>query len=304
MEKKFILTAFNYEHAKFLVTNYHSQMNRLVIGGNKYSLRHIGEFNLSQIKKTAELTSINNVKLFVNVNKIMHNRDLNSLEFFLKELDDNGVDGVTFSDLAVLSIVKSKNLNLLLEYITETTITNTSFSKFAFDNECQSIELAKEITLDEIHHIAENKKSQISIYLHGHLYMYQSVRKLLNNYLEFQKKDIEQKDYFLFDSERKVYYPIIENEQGTHILSSNDLCMVNYLDKINIELIDGLKIDGFGYTESNYNDIIATYLIAYKLLIENPNKYQDNKNDFLNEIKTNNPQKKFSTGFFYKETIY
>ncbi|MGL5020436.1 MAG: peptidase U32 family protein [Mycoplasmatales bacterium] len=293
--EKINITPFNLEQIKYF--NQFDIIDGFIIGSNKFGLRQVIDFDLDMIKKVRKNTD---KKIYVAVNKLIHNGELNELKVYLKELESIGVDNVIFSDMGVYKIVKSNNLNLELTYNTETTITNQFFSEFAFDHGIELIELAKEITLKEIIEIAENKKSKISINIQGHLYMYQSVRKLIDNYSKIQKINVDDtRDYYLFDNERALYYPIVQNEQGTHLLSSVDVCMIARLDKILANNIDYFRIDGFGYKKDEYQKIVETYIKAIK-----DKEYEVNKDIYHEKIKSIVPHKSMGTGFYFKKTIY
>lgn len=265
------------------------------VGNSSYSLRQINSFSLEDIKNLRKLTK---KKIFVNLNKLLHNRELKSVEQYLVELDKINIDYIVFGDFAIANIVSRLNLKLNLIYSTETTITNSQFTKMGFTG----VELAKEITLDEVTQICEDKQSLVSVNVQGHLYMYQSVRKLLSNYSEEVEITLDDKQYFLYDTERQKYYPIVENEQGTHILASNDITMIHNLDLFQNIKIDFLKIDTFGYTKKDVINLLELYDKALKL-IEIGN-YNENKNELLKEMRSLIPYKTFDTGFYFKKTVY
>ncbi len=292
---KLSVTPFSIKQA--ISFNENKLVTNLIIGSKEFGLRQVTLFDLEMIK---ELKKVTKKKIFVCVNKLMHQSDLFNLEQYLIALDNLDIEGVIFADLAVRQIVKKNFLNLKLMYNTETTITNQYFTKFAKEAQIDYIELAKEITLNEVMEIANNKDCGISVNLHGYIYMYQSVRNLVTNYLNIQglKKNDNQK--YLYDDERDALYPIVEDNQGTHILASNDLCMINKLEQILSDKIDFYKLDGFLYEEKEYEQIVELYSQAIKD-IEN-NEY--NAKEYLQKIKKVAQHKKYNTGFYFKETIY
>ena len=227
------------------------------------------------------------------------------VENYLNQLVSVGVKTIIVADLGIVEMVKRLNINLYIIYSTETTITNKYFSEFASDLNLLGIELAKEITLNEIKEICDYKKCQVGISIHGQIYMYQSIRRLLTNYQEeVNIKLDDNKEYRLYDNERDVYYPVIENEQGTHILSSNDLCMIHKLDDLIDVDLDYVKLDSYLYKTSDFNKILELYINAYNELINDKQSYIDNKKSYLNQVNEIAPYKSYSTGFFYKKTIY
>jgi putative protease len=292
--EKINVTPFNL--AQVIELNEYELINGYIVGSNKFGLRQVVDYDLTMIE---ELRANTDKKIYVAVNKLIHNRELKELETYLIRLSEIGIDNIIFSDMGVYQLVKRLKLNIALVYNTETTITNQYFSEFANEYGIECIELAKEITRDEIVEIAMNKQSEISINIQGHLYMYQSVRKLIDNYATTQNVEFSERDYYLYDQERNLHYPIVQNEQGTHLLASVDVSMINRLDRLVGNNIDYFRIDGFGYKKDEYLAIVKLYLEA--LADEN---YLDNKQTYADRIKIVVPHKSMGTGFYFKKTIY
>lgn len=294
--KKLSIVPLNLLQAKSLVGNYHDYISRIVVGNNTFALRQSYNFSIEEISNIMGLLDNFNTKIYVSVNKLFHNNQLEELKEYLIQLDKIGIDGIIFSDFCVQYIVEENNLNLNLEYSTETTITNNSFSKFANENNISSIDLAREITLEEVNYILENKECEVAIQIHGYIYMYQSVRNIVDNFKKYQDIEFETNNLKLYDEERDVYYPIIQNEQGTHVLASTYLSMIDNLEDINLDQVDYLKIESLGYTLDQYNKIIKLYIDKLNNL--------NNKTNYLEDIKEINKEIKYSTGFYYKKTTF
>ncbi len=298
--QKITITPYNVNHALKWEDN--QMISGYLVGSNRFGLRQIANFDLAAITTLCQQT---NKQVIVNVTKIIHNHELEELKDYLIALDQLAVDYIIFSDFAVYNLIKNNNLKLKTIYSTETTITNNSFTKFANDLGINGVDLAKEITYQEIKEITENKQSKVMINLHSHIYMYQSVRKLISNYATVQNQEYNlEREYYLYDEERNNYYPLIENMQGTHLLSSSDLCLINHLDKVADLDVDFLVMNGFGYRESIFDQIITLYLEAIKQYENDAEAYKNNKRNYLTSVKTLVPHKKMGTGFYFKKTIY
>lgn len=285
MNSKLSLHAFSPIHAKSIIANHHQMMDKIIVGANEFGLRQVSNFSIEDIQVVTEFAHKHEIKCYVAVNKLLHNRELGKLELYLKQLVSIGVDGVIFSDLAVPQLIEMNNLKLETIYSTETTITNSSFTRFAKDNGITGIETAKEITLDEVNEIAREKASQVMVQIHGHMYMYQSIRSMVDNFSQFQGQDMNRDELYLFDSERKRAYPLIQNEQGTHMLASNNLAMIHKLDELDLENIDSLRIDPLLYTPTQYNQIIKLYVEALTELDLNCEDYIQNRRAYLKRLK-------------------
>lgn len=274
----------------------------LIVANNQFALRANGDFRVDDINK---LQAATNKPIIVNINKLFHNHQLPQLEQYLIDLDKIGIEYIYVADLGILNIIKQHNLKIKAIYNTETTITNHYFSQLSEWLGISGIEVAKEINLKEIKAICDNKQGLVSMSGHGHIYMYQSLRPLLTNYQNYQHQSFDlNEEFYLYDSERDVHYPIIENEQGTHILASSDLCTIHKLHDLSNLNLDYVKLDSFLYKNSDFKQILSLYVEAYELLISDPSQYQQIAKTYLEKVESICPYKKFQTGFLYKRTVY
>lgn len=248
----------------------YEEVKRYIVGNEKYALRVENSFTLKDIETLKTLT---NKEIYVLIDHLFHENELEDLKEYLLQLKKLKIDGIIFSDFAVYMLLKEINFNVKLTYSTDTTITSKSFSKLSKELNIEEIELAKELTLKEIKNIAEEKQSGIVMFIHGHIYMYNSYRELVSNY--FDKIGYEgeiNKDMYLYDQERDLYYPIVENKKGTNILSSHDqYSFTNFYDILNSN-IDLYKIDGFKYKEDDLLLILDMYvnmIREYNELVKN-----------------------------------
>jgi putative protease len=171
--------------------------------------------------------------------------------------------------------------------------------------------LAREINMDAIVETKENAEVEIEVQVHGMSCMFQSKRSLLGNYYEYQGKAMEienrsvGKNMFLHDKERSNKYPIFEDENGTHIMSPNDMCIIDELQEMIEAGVDSFKIDGILKSPEYIIAVTAAYREAIDLFVENPDKYEDKKDELLSAIEEIQPEnRKLDTGFFFKETVY
>lgn len=274
----------------------------LIVANNQFALRANGDFSVDDINKLQEAT---NKPIIVNINKLFHNHQLPQLEQYLIDLDNIGIEYIYVADLGILNIIKEHNLKLKVIYNTETTITNHYFSQLSDWLGISGIEVAKEINLKEIKAICDHKQGLVSMSGHGHIYMYQSLRPLISSYQNYQQQSFDlNEEFYLYDSERDVHYPIIENEQGTHILASSDLCTIHKLHDLADLNLEYVKLDSFLYKNSDFKQILSLYVEAYELLINDSSQYQQIAKTYLEKVEAICPYKKFQTGFLYKRTVY
>lgn len=282
-----------------------------VIGEQHFGLRLAGEFSREEVKQAIELAHSKGKKVYVAVNALFHNEKIADLYDYLPFVQEAGADAILFGDPAVLLIAREVAPNLKLHWNTETTATNWYTCNYWGRKGAKRSVLAREISLDAAIEIKENAEVEIEIQVHGMTAMFQSKRSLLGNYFEYQGKALEvlnrknNKNMFLHDKERGNKYPIFEDENGTHIMSPNDVCMIDELRDFIEADIDSLKIDGVLKSAAYIEAVTKLYRQAIDLCVDDPDRYEDEKDGFLIEIeKIQPPNRSLDTGFFFKETVY
>lgn len=165
--------------------------------------------------------------------------------------------------------------------------------------------------MDAIIETKENAEVEIEIQVHGMTTMFQSKRTLLEHYFQYQGKEVEleasksDKNFFLHDKERENKYPIFQDENGTHIMSPNDICIIDELSDLLDAGIDSFKIDGLLKEPSYILAVTGLYHQAMTLYLNDPDRYEEEKDHLLAEIeKIQPPNRPLDTGFFFKETVY
>ncbi len=287
-----------------LVTAIHFGANAVYFAGKKFGLRAFSNnFDENEIIKAVNYAHEHNVKVYVTVNILAHNEDFDGLVDYLKFLDENHVDGIIVSDFGIASLVK-KYTSLELHVSTQANITNKYSAKMWVELGAKRLVLARELSLNEIKEIKDYVGQDIDIecFVHGAMCISYSGRCLLSNYLtgrDSNKGECAQPcrwNYALGiknDIDQEEYYPILEDERGTYILNSKDLCMIEHIKELSKANIKSLKIEG--RMKSNY--YVGTVVNAYRRAIDD---YYNNKVsfDYINELhKTSN--RAFTTGFYF-----
>ncbi|MED3624498.1 peptidase U32 family protein [Neobacillus thermocopriae] len=282
-----------------------------VVGEQRYGLRLAGEFNREQVKKAIELAHSKGKKVYVAMNAIFHNDKVDELNDYIQFVSDAKADAIIFGDPAVLMAVRETEPKMKLHWSTETTGTNWYTCNYWGRKGAKRAVLAREINMDAILEIKEKAEVEIEVQVHGMSCMFQSKRSLLGNYFEYQgkvmeiEKGKEQKNMFLHDKERDNKYPIFEDENGTHIMSPNDICIIDELQDMLEAGVDSFKIDGILKSPEYILEVTKLYRKAIDLYYENPDLYEDQKDELLAAIeKIQPPNRPLDTGFFFKETVY
>ncbi len=282
-----------------------------VIGEQRYGLRLAGEFDREAVKSAIEIAHQGGKKVYVAMNAIFHNEKVDELADYLRFLDEVGADAVLFGDPAVLMAAREATPNMPLHWNTETTATNWFTCNYWGRKGAKRAVLAREINMDAIVETKENAEVEIEVQVHGMTAMFQSKRHLIGNYFNYQGRDMKVDDLeadghlFLHDPERNTKYPIFEDENGTHIMSPNDICIIDELTEMVEAGVDSFKIDGILKEPEYIVAVTKLYRKAIDLCAENPDAYEEAKESLLEEAENLQPENRMlDTGFFFKETVY
>jgi putative protease len=282
-----------------------------VVGEQRYGLRLAGEFNREHVKQAIDLAHEQGKKVYVAVNAIFHNEKVAELDDYIKFVAEANADAIIFGDPAVLMTAREVAPNMKLHWSTETLGTNWFSCNYWGKKGAKRAVLAREINMDAIVEIKENAEVEIEVQVHGMSCMFQSKRSLLGNYYEYQGKVMEienrrmEKNMFLHDIERENKYPIFEDENGTHIMSPNDICIIDELQEMLEAGVDCFKIDGILKTSDYVIAVTKAYREAIDMYFQDPDLYEDKKDELLEAIEEIQPaNRKLDTGFFFKETVY
>ncbi|WP_458777888.1 peptidase U32 family protein [Desulforhopalus sp. 52FAK] len=241
--------AGNYEK---LVTAVHYGADAVYLGGKEFSLRaKAGNFSPDAMRAGVEYAHKNGVQVYVTINIFAHNQDLGRLPSYLLELDEIGVDGIIISDPGVLNIAKRTVPSLSVHLSTQANVTNHESANFWFEQGTSRLNLARELSLVEISEIRNKTKGELEVFVHGALCISYSGRCMLSNYLtgrDANKGSCAHPcrfSYSLVEEKRPgEYYPVQEDERGTYIFNSKDLCLLEMLPQLVASGVDSLKIEG------------------------------------------------------------
>ncbi|WP_065408977.1 peptidase U32 family protein [Pseudobacillus wudalianchiensis] len=282
-----------------------------VLGEQRYGLRLAGEFNREDMKHAIGKAHAKGKKVYVAVNAIFHNDIANELDDYIAFVKEAGADAIIFGDPAVLMAVRAVAPDMPLHWNTETTATNYFTCNYWGQRGAVRAVLARELSMDEVIEVKENAEVAIEVQVHGMTCMFQSKRPLLGHYFEYQGKVMEienrkeAKNMLLYDKERDNKYPIFEDQNGTHIMSPNDICIIDELAEMIEAGIDSFKIDGVLHSPEYLLEVTKLYRQAIDLCVENLEEYEEVKEELLEKIEELQPaHRPLDTGFFFKETVY
>ena len=241
--------AGNYEK---LVTAVHYGANAVYLGGKRFSLRaKAGNFDDEMIRQGVIFAHEHGVKVYVTVNIIAHNKDLVGLDAYLTTLQNMEIDGIIISDPGILSYSRKIVPALPVHLSTQANVTNHASAGFWLNQGVVRLNLARELSFQEILEIREKVVGELEIFVHGALCISYSGRCMLSNYMT--GRDANQGScahpcrfsYALLEEKRPgEYFPVEEDERGTYIFNSKDLCLLDMLPQLIAAGVDSLKIEG------------------------------------------------------------
>ncbi len=278
------------------------------IGGEAYGLRAKAKnFSMEDMKKGIAFAHDHGVKVYVTVNILAHNEDLPGVEEYLKELKELGPDGLIIADPAVFQMAKDICPQIERHISTQANNTNYVTYYFWWSQGAKRVVSARELSLKEIKEIRERipEEMEIESFIHGAMCISYSGRCLLSNF--FTGRDANQGacthpcrwKYSVVEETRPgEYMPVYENERGTYIFNSKDLCMIGHIPEMLEAGIDSFKIEGRMKTALYVATVARTYRLAIDDCLKDPKLYEEHMPWYLDQI-SNCTYRQFTTGFYF-----
>jgi putative protease len=283
----------------------------VIIGEERYGMRLPGEMKLDEIGEAVAWAHKKKANVYVAVNKIFDNDSLEGLFDYLGKLQEYGVDAVIFGDPSVLMAVRSLPKPMALHWNAEMTSTNYATANYWAKQGSTRVVLARELNMEQVLTFKEHAELAVEVQVHGITNIYHSKRELVKNYIEHQGNDSASQDrsiergLFLIEHERRDQrYPVYEDSNGTHIMSSEDICMLENLPELMDGRIDSLKIEGL-MKSSVYNEtVVKSYRAVIDAYAADPEGYVFQQEWLDAIVRLQDPERELSYGFFYKEQVY
>ena len=277
------------------------------VGGEAFSLRVAAEnFSMEELKEGIEFAHQRGKKVYLTANILPHNRDIDAFCEYIKEVSKLDFDAVLVADPGMLSIVRELAPNLPIHISTQANNVNYKSAEFWYNQGAKRVVLAREMSMAEIREIRERtpKDLELEAFVHGAMCISYSGRCLLSNYMT--SRDSNQGacahpcrwNYHLVEETRPgEYMPVYENERGTFIFNSKDLCMIEHIPEIINSGITSLKLEGRVKTAYYVATIVKAYREEIDRYLADPENYVFDKSQ-LDEIKKVS-HRPYSTGFYY-----
>ncbi|MCR4694565.1 MAG: U32 family peptidase [Pseudobutyrivibrio sp.] len=278
------------------------------IGGEVYGLRAKAKnFSKEDMIEGIAFAHAHGVKVYVTANILAHNGDLEGVREYFEELKEIKPDALIIADPAVFMLAKEICPDIERHVSTQANNTNYGTYKFWYELGAKRVVSARELSLAEIKEIRANIPDDLEIetFIHGAMCISYSGRCLLSNY--FTGRDANKGEcthpcrwkYAVVEEQRPgEYLPIYENERGTYIFNSKDLCMIEHIPDLLDSGIDSFKIEGRMKTALYVATVARTYRKAIDDCMESEEKYLANMDWYKEQIAACT-YRQFTTGFFY-----
>ena len=278
------------------------------IGGEAFSLRaNAHNFSLEDMQEGILFAHARGVKVYVTANILAHNSDLEEAEKYFNDLKGMGIDALIISDPGIFELAKRILPEVEIHISTQANNTNYGTYNFWHSLGAKRVVTARELSLAETkelrNHIPEDM--EIESFVHGAMCISYSGRCLLSAFMTGRSGNMGDCThpcrwrYYLNEETRPgEYMPVYENERGTYIFNSKDLCMIEYLPEMIDAGINSLKVEGRMKSALYVASVCRTYRMAIDDYFEDPAKYKS-RIDFYKEEISKCTYREYTTGFFF-----
>lgn len=278
------------------------------IGGEEFGLRAKAKnFDREEMEEGIRFAHTHGVKVHVTANILAHNDDLGGAEEYFEELRELKPDALIVADPGMFLLAKKICPNIEIHISTQANNTNYETFRFWYNQGAKRVVSARELSLREIKEIRGKipVDMEIESFIHGAMCISYSGRCLLSNY--FTGRDANQGacthpcrwKYAVMEEKRPgEYLPVYENERGTYLFNSRDLCMIEHIPEMIDAGIDSFKIEGRMKTALYVATVARTYRLAIDDYMESEEKYRANMDFYRTEI-AKCTYRQFTTGFYF-----
>ncbi|NLZ48669.1 MAG: U32 family peptidase [Clostridiales bacterium] len=279
------------------------------LGGSKLNLRAFADnFTNEDLKEGIKYAHDRGKKVYVTMNVFPHNEDLEGLEEYLTELYNLGADALIVSDPGIIMTAREVVPNLELHLSTQANNVNHKSAVFWYKQGIKRIVLARELSMKEIEEMRRKLPldCEIEAFVHGSMCMAYSGRCLLSNFLTGRDANRGacaqpcRYKYYLTEEKRPgEYYQIMEDDKGSYIMNSKDLCMIEYIPQLVSAGISSFKIEGRMKSAFYVAVITKAYREALDAYWNDPENYVFDKRWLEDVDKVSHRQ--YYTGFYFDD---
>mgnify|MGYP004610194755 FL=1 len=285
------------------------------LGGKAFGLRAFGgNFTNEELQEAVDFAHKLGKKIYVTVNIFPHNSDIAKLPAYLTFLNEIKVDAILVADLGVFTLAKEYAPDVELHISTQANNTNWAAVNAWAGLGASRVVLAREMSLEEVKEIREKCSVELEMFVHGAMCISYSGRCLMSNYLtgrDANRGSCAQPcrwNYALVEENRPgQYFPVLEDERGTYIFNSKDMCLLPYLPDVIASGVDSLKIEGRMKSVHYAASVVKAYREAIDSYFAAPEQFEVKK-EWVEELDKVS-HRAYTTGFYYgrpteKDQIY
>lgn len=285
------------------------------LGGKTFGLRAFGgNFTNEELQEAVDFAHKLGKKIYVTVNIFPHNSDIAKLPAYLTFLNEIKVDAILVADLGIFTLAKEYAPDVELHISTQANNTNWAAVNAWAELGASRVVLAREMSLEEIKEIREKCSVELEMFVHGAMCISYSGRCLMSNYLtgrDANRGSCAQPcrwNYALVEEKRPgQYFPVLEDERGTYIFNSKDMCLLPYLPDVIASGVDSLKIEGRMKSVHYAASVVKAYREAIDSYFAAPEQFEVKK-EWVEELDKVS-HRAYTTGFYYgrpteKDQIY
>lgn len=282
-----------------LVTAVHYGADAVYFSGKRFGLRAFaGNFDDEEIVRALDFLHSHGKRGYITLNIVAKDSDFEGLDDYLSLLEKAGVDGLIVSDVGLIYYIHNHFPKLHIHVSTQANVNNSQSVKFFADLGCTRIVLARELSLEDIKILRKNipQNVELEAFVHGAMCISYSGRCLLSNYLSGRDSNRGacvqacRWKYYIREENREDELPIEEDERGTYILNSKDMCLIDHLKELEEAGIASLKIEG--RMKSDY--YVASVVNAYRRALDGFKDY-----DVLHNELEKTSHRRYTTGFYF-----
>ncbi|BAI80023.1 peptidase, U32 family [Deferribacter desulfuricans SSM1] len=270
--------------------------------GKDFGLRaKAGNFSLYEMEEALKYLHERGKKGYVTVNIYARNYDFEELKRYLHQLNEIKLDGIIISDLGVLKLIKDEKIDLPVHISTQANTTNYYAVNMWKKLGASRVVLARELSKSEIEYICKNCDMEIEVFVHGAMCISHSGRCVLSNYMTGRDANRGECthpcrwNYYLMEETREgEYFPIFEDERGTYIYNSKDLCLLKYVKELMDMGVHSLKIEG-RMKSVMYVSVVTG---VYRKVIDDLKNGKEPDYDYLMNLLMSVSNREYTTGFY------
>lgn len=277
------------------------------LGGQSFGMRAGPQnFTTEKLSEGVKLAHSMGKKIYLTCNTLPRNNELDHFEAFIKDAQACNVDAVITTDIGVMSLIKKYTPDMEIHISTQAGIVNYASANEFYNMGAKRVVLARELSLDEIAEIRAKTPQDLDIeaFVHGAMCVSFSGRCLISSYMvnrDANRGECAQPcrwGFHLMEEKRpNEFYPIFEDDKGTYILNSKDMCMINHIDKIAKAGVTSFKIEGRAKSSYYVSVITNAYRMALDCFKKDPDNFA--LPEWVKEEVFKVSHRNYCTGFFF-----